>query len=80
MKKLTILYSHENRSSNFVTIFCHINHGHGVKVGPGPRDPATHDPSQSLKMGPGIILNIKSTTPGPPSKFESGTPGPALEV
>ena len=44
---------------------------HGVKVGPGPRDPP-----QSLKVGPGAPLKFKSGTPGPPSKFKSGTPGP----
>ena len=43
--------------------------GHGVKVGPGPRDLGklgygTRDPPQSLKLGP-----------GPPPKFKSGTPG-----
>ena len=41
---------------------------HGVKVGPGPRDPP-----QSLKVGPGTPLKFKSGTPGPPSKFKSGT-------
>ena len=49
---------------------------HGVKVGPGPRDPAIRDPPQSLKVGPGAPLKFKSETPGPPSKFKSGTPGP----
>ena len=46
---------------------------HGVKVGPGPRDPAIRDPPQSLKVGPGAPLKFKSGTPGPPSKFKSGT-------
>ena len=46
--------------------------GHGVKVGPGPRDrPRT--PPQSLKVGRGIPLKFKSGTPGPTSKFKSGT-------
>ena len=44
---------------------------HGVKVGPGPRDPP-----QSLKVGPGTPLKFKSGTLGPPSKFKSRTPGP----
>ena len=48
---------------------------HGVKVGPGPRDPAIRDPPQSLKVGPGAPLKFKSGTPGPPSKFKSGIPG-----
>ena len=46
---------------------------HGVKVGPGLRDPG---PPQSLKVGPGIPLKFKSGTPGPPSKFKSRTSGP----
>ena len=50
--------------------------GHGVKVGPGPQDPGTRDPPQSLKVGPGTPLKCKSGTPGPPSKFKSRTPGP----
>ena len=50
--------------------------GHGVKVGPGPQDPGTRDPPQSLKVGPGTPLKFKSGTPGPPSKFKSGTPSP----
>ena len=45
--------------------------GHGLKVGPGPRDPGppskfkseTRDPLQNLKVGP-------------PTKFKSGTPSP----
>ena len=41
---------------------------HGVKVGPGPRDPP-----QSLKVGPGTTLKFKSGTPGLPTKFKSGT-------
>ena len=44
--------------------------GHGVKVGPGLRDPP-----QSLTVGPGTPLMFKSVTPGPPSKFTIGTPG-----
>ena len=48
---------------------------HGVKVGPGPRDPG---PPQSLKVGPGTPpLKFKSGAPGPPSKFKSRTPGPS---
>ena len=38
---------------------------HGAEVGPGPRDPGTWDPLQSLKMEPGT----------PPLSFKSGTPG-----
>ena len=34
---------------------------HGVKVGPGPRDP----PPQSLKVGPRTPLKFKNGTPGP---------------
>ena len=54
---------------------------HGVKIGPGPRDPGsrdsgTRDPPQSLKVGTGTPLKFKSGTPGPPSKFKSRTPGP----
>ena len=41
---------------------------HGVKVGPGSRDPP-----QNLKVGPGTPLKFKSRTPGPPSKFKSRT-------
>ena len=35
---------------------------HGVKVGPGPRDPRIRDrdPPQSLKVGPGTPLKFKS--------------------
>ena len=51
----------------------------GVKVRPGPRDPGTWDPPQSLKVGPGIPLKFKSWTPGPPSKFKSRIPGPPLK-
>ena len=40
---------------------------HGVKVGPGPREPKPRNPSQSLKVGP--------RTPEPPQKFKSRTPG-----
>ena len=52
--------------------------GHGVKVGPGPLDPGpqnpgTRNPPQSLDVGPGNPLNFKSGSPGPPSKFNSGT-------
>ena len=54
---------------------------HGVKVGPGPRDPGpqypgTRDHPQSLKVEPGTPLKFKSGTPGPPSKFKSGVPRP----
>ena len=56
-------------------------HRHGVKVGPGPRDPGpgTQDPTQWLKMGHGTPLKFKSGTPGPLSKFKSGTPGHPTE-
>ena len=54
-----------------ITDFSTANGGHGVKVGPGPRDPP-----QSLKVGPGTPLKFKSGTPGPPSKFKSRIPGP----
>ena len=47
---------------------------HGVKVGPGPRDPAIRDPPQSLKVGPGAPLKFKSGTPGPPSSLKVGLP------
>ena len=51
---------------------------HGVKVrpgprDPGPRDPGTRNPPQSLKVGRETPLKFKSGTPGPPSKFKSGT-------
>ena len=42
---------------------------HGVKVGPGPRDPP-----QSLKVGPVTPLRYKSGTSRPPSNFKGGTP------
>ena len=48
---------------------------HGVKVGPGPREPED-PPLQSLKVGPGLFLKFKSGTPGPPSKFKSRILGP----
>ena len=48
-----------------------IHAGHGVKVGPGLRDPP-----QSLKVGPGTPLKFKSGTPGPPSKFKIRNPAP----
>ena len=35
--------------------------------------PETRDPPQSLKVGTGTHLKFKSGTPGPLSKFESGT-------
>ena len=38
--------------------------GHGVKVGPGPRDPGTRVPPQSLKVGPQEPL--QSLKVGPP--------------
>ena len=58
-----------------------LNSRHGVKVGPGPRDPGpwdprTRDPPQTLKVGPGTPLKFKSGTAGPPSKFEGRIPGP----
>ena len=46
--------------------------GHGVKVGPGPRDPG---PPSKFKSGtPGPTSKFKSGVPGPPAKFKSGTP------
>ena len=45
---------------------------HGVKVGPGVRDPGPQDP--------GLPSKFKSETPGPPSKFKSGTPGPPYQL
>ena len=45
---------------------------HGVKVGPGPRDPG---PPSKFKSGtPGPTSKFKSGVPGPPAKFKSGTP------
>ena len=63
--------------------YCHKIPGHGVKVGPGPRDlrtlePRTRDRPQSLKVGPGTPLKFTSGTPGPPTKFKSGTPSPCF--
>ena len=59
----------------FRTLFLKNTSGrHGVKVGPGPREPP-----QSLKLGPGTSLKFKSGTPGSPSKFKSGTPGPSTK-
>ena len=56
---------------------------HGVKVGLGSRDLAPQDagtqdsgPPQSLKVGPGTPLKVKSGTPGLPSKIKNGAPGP----
>ena len=53
---------------------------HGVKVRPGPqdpgsRDPGTWDPGPTLKFKSGARdpPKVKGGTPGPPSKFESGT-------
>ena len=40
---------------------------HGVKVGPGPRDPP-----QSLKVGPGTPLKFKSGTPDPLQNLKVG--------
>ena len=44
-------------------------------TGPGTSRPWTGDPGppQSLKVEPGTPLKIKSRTPGPSSKFKSGT-------
>ena len=44
---------------------------HGVKVGPGPRDPG--HPSK-FKSGIRDPLRFKRGNPGPPSMFKSGTP------
>ena len=57
---------------------------HGVKVGPGLRDPGPQDPGirgpgppSKFKCGTlGPSSKFKSGTPGPPSKFKSGTPSP----
>ena len=52
------------------------NKRHGVKVGPGPRDPGSQDPRPPLKFKsgtPGPVSKFKSRTPGPPTKFKSGT-------
>ena len=49
---------------------------HGLKVGPGLQEPATRDPTQSLKVTPRTPLKFKSGTPGPPSKFKGGIQGP----
>ena len=58
------------------TTACYTSKRHGVKVGPGPRDPGPQDPPQSLKMGPETPLKFTCGTPGPSSKFKSGVPGP----
>ena len=57
-------------------MFC----GRGVKVGPGPQDPGPQDPGtrdlgspSKFKSGTRDPLKFKSGTPGPPSKFKSGT-------
>ena len=64
----------------FRTLFLRNTSGrHDVKVEPGPRDPGTREPPQSLKVGPGTSLKFKSGTPEPPSKFKSGTPGPSTK-
>ena len=67
---------------NKIVISPHTNYGsdywHGVKVGPGPRDPGPRDPPQSLKVGPETPLKFKIGTPRPPSKFKSGTPDLSL--
>ena len=52
---------------------------HGVKVGPGSRDPGPRDsglgtPSKFKNGTPGTPSKFKSRIPGPPSKFKSGTP------
>ena len=41
---------------------------HGVKVGPGPQDPGTRDPLQSLKVGPQDPFKILRWDPGTPFK------------
>ena len=48
---------------------------HGIKVRPGPWDPGPRDPEpyQSLIVGPGTLLKFEIGTPGPSSKFKSGT-------
>ena len=65
-------------SSCFTCLGCY---GHGVKVGPGPRDfgtlgPGTRDPEPPLKFESGTRdpLRFKVGTPGPPSKCKNGTP------
>ena len=49
---------------------------------PRPQDPGTWDlgPPESLKLGPEISLKIRSRTPGPTSKFKSGTPEPPCKA
>ena len=52
---------------------------HGVKVGPGPRDPGTRDPGPASKFKsgtPGSPSKFNSGVLGPPTKFKSGTPSP----
>ena len=62
-------------------------HGHGVKVGPGPRDlktlrPGTQNPPQSLKVRPGTLIRFKSgpQDPPPPSKVYKWDPGTPFKV
>ena len=52
-----------------------VKEGHGVKVGPGPRDLGPGTPPQSLNVGPGTPIKFKNGTPGLLPKFKSGTPG-----
>ena len=49
-------------------------YGHGVKVGPGPRDPGPRDSGRPSKFKSGIRdppLKFKSEIPGPPSSHIS---------
>ena len=57
-----------NKTHEWVTAWC--------KSGTGTLGPATRDPPQSLKVGPGTSLKFKSGTPEPPSKFRSRIPRP----
>ena len=51
---------------------------HGVKVGPGPQDPRTRDPPQSLKVGlKDLLQNLKV---GPQDPLKSLKVGIALLI
>ena len=67
MRNIFFKYYAENEAEELVLV--HFL-WHGVKVGPGPRDPP-----QSLKVGLGTPLKFKSETAGPHPKFKSGTLG-----
>ena len=57
------------------SLFSNIRSRHDVKVGPRPQDPGTRDLRLPLKfkIGTRDSLKFESGTPGPPSKFNSGT-------